>query len=186
MRIPAIIPRRPEPTRPLAENPAAAVEAMFRQVWHTAMHDLPFVNAQIGVEAIGFRRVDGDWLGVVVTPWFISLFLLPGGGTLWQDMPSGEHRQLEFPAGPLEFIGENCTDRSAAIQAYQYCPLITPVQHIADHAAARAAATAVLQAIFEPPPVTAAATEAAPQETAASEEVPARRAFLRGLLPSQR
>lgn len=187
LRTPAILPQRPEPAAPLDADPSAALEAMLREVWETQMHDLPFVNPELRVEAIGFRRIDGDWVGAVVTPWFINLFLLPGGGELWVDTPTGEHRQLMFPAGPLEFIAENSPDRAVAIQAWQYCPLITPVQHIADQASARAAAEAVLVAVFAPPPVpepAAAPTEensAAPQP-AEEQPAPSRRGFLRSVL----
>jgi [NiFe] hydrogenase assembly HybE family chaperone len=182
LRTPAILPQQPEPATPLAADPAAALEAMLRTVWETRMHDLPFVNPELRVEAIGFRRVDGDWIGAVVTPWFINLFLLPGGGALWEDTPTGEHRQLMFPAGPLEFIAENSPERDVAIQAYQYCPLITPVQHLQDHAAARAAAEAILAAVFSPPPQPEVVEAAVAEKPSAETPAPGRRAFLRGVL----
>lgn len=186
LRIPAIVPLRPQAARPCTEDPSPRLEALFRRIWETAMHDLPFVNPALAVEAIGFRRVQGDWVGAVVTPWFINLFLLPGGGELWQDTAGGEHRQVEFPVGRLEFIAETtASDDHALTTAYQYCPLITPVQDIPDQAAARAAAEAVMLAVLAPPGSVAAdaavATAAvAPTDT---ESPPARRAFLRGLLP---
>ncbi len=100
------------PTPPAAtaigENPAARLEQMYLYIWATSMHDLPFVNPALSVEEIGFRRwqcanpsahgttplppamlvddagdASGDWVGAVITPWFINLFLLPGGGNLW-------------------------------------------------------------------------------------------------------
>ena len=184
IRIPAIIPQRPQPATPLAENPAPLLEASLRHIWETAMHDLPFVNPAVQVEALGFRRVDGDWLGMTVTPWAINLVLVPGGGALWQDIPTGEHRQIAFPAGPIEFIGDNNPDRSAPIQAYQYCPMITKMQQVADHASARAAAEAVMLAIFEPPPAVEAEASAEPPAAPepAAEVRPARRAFLRGIV----
>lgn len=184
LRIPAIIPPAPEPAGPLAEDPSRLIEAMFERVWASAMHDLPFVNPALKVEAVGFRRVDGDWLGAGISPWFINLFLLPGGGAIWKDIPTGEHRQLEFPAGPLEFIGENNPDRGAPIQAYQYCPLITPVQHIPDQDAARAAAVAIMAAIFQPPPKVDGAPEPVP-EPAETRTQQGRRAFLRGRRPGR-
>lgn len=137
-------------------DPTAFLEAHFRQVWETQMHDLPFVNPALAVEALGFVRHEGDWLGVVVTPWFLNLFLLSGGGQLWGDIPAGQRRYLELPCGTLQFIA----DDDPAIGPYQYCPLIAPVTAVADMATARQAALDALRSVFAlpaPPPVPAAA-----------------------------
>lgn len=137
-------------------DPTAFLEAHYRQVWQTQMHDLPFVNPALAVEALGFLRHEGDWLGVVVTPWFLNLFLLSGGGQLWGDIPAGQRRYLELPCGTLQFIA----DDDPAIGPYQYCPLIAPVTAIADMATARQAALDALRSVFAlpaPPPAPAAA-----------------------------
>lgn len=180
LRIPAVLAAPPAPAKALADHPGALVESFYDQVWREQMIDLPFVNPALRVEALGFRQVDGDWVGVVITPWFINLFLLPGGGTLWQDLPSGEQRGVEFPAGRLDFIADNNPDPEAPLGAYQYCPLIHPVQHLADQATAREAAVAVLDALFAPP-TTAEAPPDNPDPARAAEPAPSRRAFLRGL-----
>lgn len=163
---------QPPPAAPISENPAVRLESMFLHIWTTSMRDLPFVNAALSVEAVGFRRwnskessrasmVDppplaastsdvgyalGDWVGAVITPWFINLFVLPGGGNLWSDRRSGERCQINFPIGPLEFIADYSP--SAVIPSYQYCPLFAPPSQIASQAAARAAAIAALDAMF--------------------------------------
>ena len=82
----------------------------------------------------------GDWVGAVITPWFINLFLLPGGGNLWSDLASGERCHINFPIGPLEFIADY--NVAAEVPAYQYCPLFAPPGQIVSQTAARAAATA--------------------------------------------
>lgn len=189
LRMPAIAPKMPEAAVPHAEDPSPRVVAHFQHVWATAMHDMPFVNPALSVEAIGFQRQDGDWLGVVITPWFINLFLLPGGGALWHDLPTGEHTAVGLPVGELEFIGDN-PGAEAAVSAYQYCPLLSPVQQVETQDAARAIALDALAAVLTPkvdPPAEsgraaivdgpgAAAADAAPQ---AGVESPARRGFLR-------
>lgn len=179
LRTPALRPLMPAPAVAIAGDPSAQVEAHFRAVWTTSMHDLPFVNPTLAVEAVGFRRFAGDWLGVVITPWFINLFLLPGGGSLWQDLPTGEHRLLALPAGTMEFIADH-PGGEGGLAACQYCPLLAPVQQVADQDLAREIALAALAAVFSPPPAEAVphpAPEIAP-------DVPrppsaARRAFLR-------
>lgn len=186
LRKPAFMAPPPAPARPLADDPSALLERFYERVWREQMQDLPFVNPALRVEAVGFRRVEGDWVGVVVTPWFLNLFLLPGGGTLWQDLPSGEQRQVGFPVGGLEFIADNNPNPEAPISAYQYCPLMHPVTHLADAGIARQAALDALEALLRPPPAPAEATREAPaappDDTPQGEAPPARRAFLRGIV----
>lgn len=181
LRIPAFAAPTPAPAQALAEPPGALIESFYDQVWRQQMIDLPFVNPALRVEAVGFRQVDGDWVGVVITPWFVNLFLLPGGGSLWQDLPSGEQRGVVFPAGSLDFIADNNPDPAAPFGAYQYCPLIHPVQHLPDQATARQAAEAILAALFSPPPAAAETTADGPLVAREAEPAPGRRTFLRGL-----
>jgi [NiFe] hydrogenase assembly HybE family chaperone len=184
MRKPAFSAPPPLPAKLLAEDPSALLTRFYDRVWREQMHDLPFVNPALSVEAIGFRRYEGDWVGIVVTPWFLNLFLIPGGGALWQDLASGEQRSVTFPVGELDFIADNNPDPEAPITAYQYCPLMHPVQHLPDHATARQAALDALEALMKPPPAPEPAADAAvPAATSAEvEPKPARRAFLRGIV----
>lgn len=181
LRQPAFMPAPPSPAIPLADDPSALLECFYGKVWREQMQDLPFVNPELSVQAVGFRVVDGDWVGVMITPWFINVMLLPGGGKLWLDVASGEQRRVSFPVGELDFIADNNPDPAAPITAFQYCPLIHPVQHVADQASALAAAESALVVLFQPPPVP---EEAAPEntETVSGESAPARRTFLRGLI----
>lgn len=166
-----------------ADSPAPALESMYRQVWETSMHDMPFVNNALSVAAIGFCRHEGDWVGAVVTPWFLNLYVLPGGGRLWSDLASGDRVKVVFPAGKLEFIADY--DPGGAIPAYQYCPLFQPVSQFATQDAAVAAAEAALEALFVEAEPAAAATEPAldPDLVALPAEpgIPSRRAFFKGL-----
>ncbi|MDR2838018.1 MAG: [NiFe]-hydrogenase assembly chaperone HybE, partial [Azonexus sp.] len=119
-----------------AEDPSVLLTTHYRELWQTQMRGLPFVNPALQVEAPGFVRHAGDWLGVVVTPWFLNLFLLNGGGSLWGDIPAGQRRYIELPCGALQFIA----DDDPVIGLYQYCPLIAPVTAIASMNEARQAA----------------------------------------------
>ena len=50
----------------------------FREIGDTQMRDLPFYNANLEVEAWGFSSFDDDSLmGVLITPWFMNLLVLP-------------------------------------------------------------------------------------------------------------
>ncbi|MDS4013965.1 MAG: [NiFe]-hydrogenase assembly chaperone HybE [Candidatus Accumulibacter sp.] len=160
----------------IGENPAPRLTTMYRRIWFETMHEMPFVNTALSVEALGFQRWQpgnpattdpaaalldghpgaaapapaGDWIGAVITPWFINVFLLPGGGSLWSDRRRGERCWLEFPIGPLEFIADH--DPTAEVATFQYCPLFAPPSEFSSQTAARAAALAALAAMFEPLP----------------------------------
>lgn len=177
IRKPALAPPPIRPAVPRQDDPTAFLEAHYRQVWETRMADLPFVNPVLSVAAVGFRQHEGDWLGVMITPWFLNLFLISGGGSLWGDIPAGERRYLELPCGTLQFIADDDPD----LGPYQYCPLIAPVSVLPDMASALAAARDALAAVFAPPPAPEPAAEAPAPAAVPSEPTPARRAFFRRL-----
>jgi [NiFe] hydrogenase assembly HybE family chaperone len=175
IRKPAFQAPQPSPAAAISEDPTPRLLTMYQRIWEDSMHDMPFINPVLSVEVLGFRRWSGDWVGAVITPWFLNLFVLPGGGALWSDRPSGEHGKIAFPVGVLEFIADD--DISAEIPAYQYCPLFAPVGQFATQVAARAAAEDALAALFTAPPTeqTVAADSPPPSE----QPDPSRRAFFR-------
>ena len=178
-------PKPAEAARPYADDPSGRTEAMYRQVWETSMHDMPFVNNALTVAAIGFHRYQGDWVGAVLTPWFLNLFVLPGGGTIWTDQASGDRVRIAFPVGELEFIADYQPE--ADVPAYQYCPLFAPVSQFLSQDAAVAAAEAALAALFVPPvteaenPPPTEVQADVPSNEAPEDAIPSRRAFFRGL-----
>lgn len=157
---------------PRTESPGEWLASHYRQVYAERRHELPDVNPALAVEAVGFTHYQGDWLGVVITPWFLKLFLLSGGGQLWGDIPAGQRRYLNLPCGTLQFIA----DDDPELGPYQYCPLIAPVTGLPDMAAARQAAVAALAAALGQPAVASppAAADEAPKAVS-------RRGFLRTL-----
>jgi [NiFe] hydrogenase assembly HybE family chaperone len=128
-------------------SPPERLAAAFRAIHATRMRGLPFVNERLSVEAVGFRRWNGRWLGVLITPWFMNLVLLPldAPGARWQSLRQGAAAAYEFPAGVFEFIGGH----EDAIGEFQSCSLFSPVFEFADQATARATAEAALAALFD-------------------------------------
>lgn len=174
IRTPALAPPPICPAVPRDGDPSAFLEAHYRHVWQTRMHDLPFVNAALAVEAVGFARYEGDWLGVVITPWFLNLLLVSGGGHLWGDIPAGERRYLNLPCGTMQFIADDDPD----IGPYQYCPLIAPVDQLPDMATARLVAADAIKTVFGPPP---APVETQPAVATDEKTEVSRRGFFRRL-----
>jgi [NiFe] hydrogenase assembly HybE family chaperone len=159
---------------------AARVQATFERVQRERMAGLPFLNPVLSVEMVGLRRWRGLWLGVLVTPWFMNLVLLPGDGVadgdevpaVWPRVATGEYAQFAFPAGAMSFLA----GREGEVGEYLACSLFSPVFEFADQTAARQTADACLLALFEPE---AALAQASPAVQAAPVDR-GRRAFLRG------
>jgi [NiFe] hydrogenase assembly HybE family chaperone len=128
------------------KNPASRLEAAFRAIRAERMRGLPFVNEALEVEAVGFAPWDAHWLGILLTPWFMNLILLPRDAAGWQSVAPGDKLAYRFPAGVYDFV----SGREDAIGEYQACSLFSPMFEFADHVSARLAAEAALQALFDP------------------------------------
>jgi [NiFe] hydrogenase assembly HybE family chaperone len=127
-------------------GPAERLEAAFRDIHATRMQGLPFVNPALRVEAVGFRRWNGHWLGVLVTPWFMNLVLLPDDVAAWPSLRPGEKCELTFPTGVFEFIA----GREDAFGEYLACSLFSPMFEFVDQETAGLTALAALGALFDP------------------------------------
>jgi [NiFe] hydrogenase assembly HybE family chaperone len=132
---------------PAAErrSPAAALEQRFRVIWRQQMQDVPIVNGALTVEAVGFRPWREHWLGILITPWFMNLWLMPRVDAAWSSIGERESRHHVFPAGVFEFIG----GRDPVLGDYQACSLFSPMFDFADAIAARSTALASLDALFD-------------------------------------
>ncbi|QGM44360.1 [NiFe]-hydrogenase assembly chaperone HybE [Methylocystis heyeri] len=109
------------------------------------MRELPVFNSRLDVEAVGFRPFGEYACGVLVAPWFMNLTICGAGRGALPPVSSGEAAQWRFPAGSASFV-------AADIEGFglvHNCSLFSPMDEFADQAAARATATAVLDALFE-------------------------------------
>lgn len=127
-------------------TPAPALERRFGEILAGPMRDVPMLNPALRVQAVGFRPWGAHWLGVLVTPWFMSLMLLPRDRAACPPVGERESRPFVFPAGVFEFIGH----RDASLGEYQACSLFSPMAEFADQASAVATAAAALTALFDP------------------------------------
>jgi [NiFe] hydrogenase assembly HybE family chaperone len=76
----------------------------FREV-DAVMRELPVYNGQIAIEAIGFRPFGKDALiGVVLTPWFMNLILLPIAPEPMRMADIGRPVEVELPVGKRTFV----------------------------------------------------------------------------------
>jgi [NiFe] hydrogenase assembly HybE family chaperone len=126
-------------------SPAGALQRAFRIVLQRQMRDMPMLNPALSIEAVGFRPWGDHWLGILITPWFMNLLLMPRVTAKWQAIGERESRHYVFPAGVFEFIGA----RDAALGDYQACSLFSPMFEFADQREARDTAVAALDALFD-------------------------------------
>lgn len=130
------------------ESRIAELVAQFRQVGATQMRDLPIYNPCLDVEAVGFQSLGECWVGVLITPWFMSAILLPsnkttlGSGTLGRTslevLPSAT---LAFMSGEIETVG-----------GYKSLSLHSPMSAFTSQEDARREARVRLTALLTPSP----------------------------------
>jgi [NiFe] hydrogenase assembly HybE family chaperone len=174
------------PAAPAARpDPSALIERVFADIGATRMQGLPFVNGALRVEAVGFRRWQNRWLGVLVTPWSMNLMILADDPSHWRPVRAGQSVSYALPAGVFDFVAAH----DATLGDYQSCSLFSPMFEFADQDGARATAQAALAALFDPgaragaegPRDTPAAAPAASAALEAEPEaVVSKRDFLRG------
>jgi len=120
------------------------LEAVFKDIADTRMAGLPICNTALRVQAVGFCEWNDHWVGVLITPWTISLALMPGAKGPLKTLGADEKMSWEFPSGKYEFMGLN----EPALGSCQVCSLISPVIDIESHEVAVDVAGQVMQALF--------------------------------------
>ena len=150
----------------MTEHPRVAALVARHAVIDAAMRDLPIYNPALGIEAWGFSPFDrGMLLGVLITPWFMNLVLLPEAPEPLDSGRYGSPRKFTLPAGErvFRYAGD------AEIGAYWTASLHSPMAVFKSAPQARAEARLRLLDALTPP-------EPEPRP----EICPSRRAFLAG------
>ncbi|MBS4095903.1 MAG: [NiFe]-hydrogenase assembly chaperone HybE [Sulfuricella sp.] len=136
---------------PFEVPPGAELEALFRRVHTNEMAGMPVLNPALKVEALEFQRCSYGWLGILITPWFMNLILLPATATAWVSLAPGKQRSLIFPSGDYIFT----LDHGVELGEFLSCQLFSPMYHFPDQETARTAAQAALAAVVGPLPIVA-------------------------------
>ncbi len=161
------------------------LEQVFGQIHTRRMRDVPVLNPALRVAAVGFHTWQDQWLGVMVTPWFMNLMLLPEAQE-WAGLAAGSKLIHTFPSGDYEFV----VGFEPAIGMYQSCSLFSPMFQFEHHDAAVATARACLDAVMRVESHEALGSEPQPEDDTRGLDIEtpiSRRDFLRGgFLRSQR
>jgi [NiFe] hydrogenase assembly HybE family chaperone len=105
---------------------------------------MPIYNPTLAVEAVGFRSIDGREAGVMVTPWFMNLTVLPSAQDLGVWSKGGSVR-IAFPSGAYDFL----VSELPGVGLVATCALFTQMADFTDHDAAQLAAQSAADALFQ-------------------------------------
>jgi len=118
----------------------------FTRIYRERMRCLPIVNERLAVEAVGFRQSGMHEVGVLMTPWFMNLVLLPGTSE-WDSALPGSEVEYEFPGEPGQFI----VNRDDTLGIYLSTILFRTMSDFPDQDLARAVAGEILERLFTAP-----------------------------------
>jgi [NiFe] hydrogenase assembly HybE family chaperone len=86
-----------------AANPAPRLVTQYERIAQQEMQALPFYHPAMPIVA-QCTLFEGQWLGCVLTPWMLSVVVLPGPDQLWPVRSSSERLALQLPCGNLTFM----------------------------------------------------------------------------------
>ena len=124
----------------------ALLEADFREIWNSKMKDVPIVNAALHVQAVGFHGWEGRLLGVLISPWFLNLIILPAADEDWSTLHPGAKEVISFPSGDYEFIHNT----REMVGGYKACSLFSPMGDFTSQLQAVEVGRAIMSALFQP------------------------------------
>jgi [NiFe] hydrogenase assembly HybE family chaperone len=127
---------------PLA-HPVEKLSNAYRRA-ALGLKGMPIYNPTLAVEAVGFRSIEGREAGVMVTPWFMNLTVLPSAHDQ-QVWAKGGSVRLAFPSGAYDFMVSELPDFGLVAT----CPLFSQMADFTDHEAAQVAALSAANALFE-------------------------------------
>lgn len=119
---------------------------LFQKIETERMDGIPILNKNLRVDSAGFEQHGAFYLGVLLTPWFMNLVLVPveGEDTLLDGLNVGSKLFHNLPCGRFEFI----VGFEQEIGIYMSCSIFSPVFEFADHDAAMETAHAVLNEVL--------------------------------------
>lgn len=153
------------------EERVAGIVERFREIGDENIKGLPIYNDALEVEAVGFTEFGDDVIGVLVTPWFMNLMVLPGEHTPWDPSQIGAKRTRTLPSGETDFV----IGGDEVVGAYDSRSIKSPMNGVKTQERARFLAEAALAEALTPP-----RSEPEPEPTQKQEAPPSRRDLLRG------
>jgi len=127
------------------EQAASKLEACFNRIWKDSMEGIQILNNDLVVEAVEFQQWDNRVVGMMVTPWFINLIMLPKEEENWEKEELGAREKFNFPQ-------KECLMTINDTQGFGYCKtfsLYSPVNDFPNPESARIAAAIFLRDLLD-------------------------------------
>ncbi|MDX7840316.1 hydrogenase-2 assembly chaperone [Aeromonas caviae] len=121
-RVPEILPETAQEFAGFATNPAPLLVAQYERIAREEMQALPFYHPAMPIVA-ECTLFEGQWLGCVLTPWMLSVVVLPGPDQLWPVRGSSERLALQLPCGNLTFMVGELPETGQLLA----CSLMSPI-----------------------------------------------------------
>jgi [NiFe] hydrogenase assembly HybE family chaperone len=99
------------------------IEAVFKRIEQEQMLGIPLLNPVLEVETIGFQVYQGRPMGLLITPWMMSLMLFPGEGEDWHALKLGEKQSHRLPANEYRFMVNEIDDLGVCQSHSVYSPM---------------------------------------------------------------
>lgn len=169
-------------------DPSQLVVDRFEEIYQQQIKGTPIENPALSVEAVGFQLWNNQWVGILITPWFLNLMIMSAEKTGWSKISADAQQQWQFPCGPISML-KNADD---TLGLYYCCSLASPMSAFDSHESTRQTALEIMQMLFVAGNETNDVTQDQKQASLGKLNVDAerkkvavsRRSFLRGVLGS--
>ncbi|WP_324018572.1 hydrogenase-2 assembly chaperone [Aeromonas caviae] len=121
-RVPEILPETAQEFAGFASNPSPLLVAQYERIAQQEMQALPFYHPAMPIVA-ECTLFEGQWLGCVLTPWMLSVVVLPGPDLLWPVRSSSDRLALQLPCGNLTFMVGTLPETGQLLA----CSLMSPI-----------------------------------------------------------
>ncbi len=122
------------------------IESAFQRIEREQMQGIPLLNPALQVQTVGFQTYEGRTLGIVITPWMMSLMLLPAEGEDWSGLKLGDKQHHRLPANAFRFL----VNEIEGIGPCQTHSLYSPMHEFMNQDHAVAAAEGFMQTLMVP------------------------------------
>lgn len=136
----------------MSHSLSTKLEVVFNNILTQRMRDVPIVNVNLTVKAIGFHEWNHHHMGILITPWFMNIMLIPNSDSLEETddvviepLKVGATRQHVFPSGSYEFVG----GYEEELGHYQSCSLFSPMFEFEEQDVVELTAKEALSAIMD-------------------------------------
>ena len=126
------------------EQLSADVQSAFQAIYDNSLKGLPIENPVLDVEAVCFTEHDGRIVGIITTPWLMTLLVFPRNDEDWSDVKVGTKKEFNFPAREYECLANEID----GIGMYFGFAIYSPMHEFEHHPHAVASAEAFMEVLM--------------------------------------